>query len=83
MFTVDSRFEELRSQISSSIGVSGGSSRPPASIPSSSITTSTSSTAFPTPSTTLVSSTDNSHLLRSMKIEVPKFDGTDPNGWDF
>lgn len=83
MSTIDSCFEELRSHISSSIGVSGGSSRPSASTPSSSTTVPTSSTAFPTQSTTLVSSTDNSPLLRSMKMEVPKFDGTDPNGWDF
>ena len=83
MSTVDSRFEELRSQISSSIRVLGGSSRPPASTPSYSTTVPTSSTAFPTPSTTLVSSTDNSPLLRSMKMEVPKFDGIDLNGWDF
>lgn len=83
MSTVDSRFEELRSHISSSIGVSADLSRPPVSTPSSSTTVPTSSTTFPTQSTTLVSSTDNSPLLRSMKMEVPKFDGTDPNGWDF
>ena len=26
---------------------------------------------------------DVSPMLRSMKIEVPKFDGSDPNGWIF
>ena len=69
MSTVDSRFEELRSQIHGSVGASVGSSRPMAPEPAS--------------STVLLGVSDISPLLRSMKMDVPKFDGTDPNGWDF
>ncbi|KAH9782770.1 hypothetical protein KPL71_009054 [Citrus sinensis] len=69
MSTVDSRFEELRSQINGSVGASVGSSRP--TVPE------------PTSSPVLSGVTDISPLLRSMKMDVQKFDGTDPNGWDF
>ncbi|KAH9646732.1 hypothetical protein KPL70_024964 [Citrus sinensis] len=69
MSTVDSRFDELRSQINGSVGASVGSSRP--TVPE------------PTSSHVLSGVPDISHLLRSMKMDVPKFDGTDPNGWDF
>ncbi|KAL9415262.1 hypothetical protein AB3S75_043529 [Citrus x aurantiifolia] len=69
MSTVDSRFEELRSQINGSVGASVGSSRPMASEPAS--------------STVLSGVSDISPLLHSMKMDVPKFDGTDPTGWDF
>ncbi|KAH9667504.1 hypothetical protein KPL70_021062 [Citrus sinensis] len=69
MSTVDSRFEELRSQINCSVGALVGSSRPMAPEPAS--------------LTVLSGVSDISPLLRSMKMDVPKFDGTDPNGWDF
>ncbi|KAH9681933.1 hypothetical protein KPL71_027145 [Citrus sinensis] len=69
MSTVDSRFEDLRSQINGSVGASVGSSRPMAPEPAS--------------STVLSGVSDISPLLRSMKMDVPKFDGTDPTGWDF
>ena len=69
MSTVDSRFEELRSQLHGSVGGSVGSSRPTA--------------PEPTSLTLLSGTTDISLMLHSMKIDIPKFDGTDPNGWDF
>lgn len=69
MTTVDTRLEDLRSQIHDSPGVSAGSSDP-----------------FPTVQPhggPAVGGAELSPMLRSMKMEVPKFDGLDPAGWVF
>ncbi|KAH9778847.1 hypothetical protein KPL71_007489 [Citrus sinensis] len=69
MLTVDSRLEDLRSQIKGlPSGPTTGPSNPP---PFSQISDGSSGTH------------DSNPLLRTMKLEVPKFDGTDPNGWAF
>ncbi|XP_024020985.1 uncharacterized protein LOC112091477 [Morus notabilis] len=69
MATMDSRLEELRSQIHGSLEVAPSSSgKPP---------------RAPTSSEVFSGGTEISPALRSMKIEVPKFDGSDPNGWIF
>ncbi|KAH9649714.1 hypothetical protein KPL70_026087 [Citrus sinensis] len=69
MATVDSRLDDLRSQIHGSSNHSSRVPHPP----------------HPTSSSTEVNSSgiELSPMLRSMKMEVPKFDGSDPNGWVF
>ncbi|KAH9775893.1 hypothetical protein KPL71_006536 [Citrus sinensis] len=69
MATVDSRLNDLRSQIHGSSNHSGRVPNPP----------------HPTSSSTEVNSSgiELSPVPRSMKMEVPKFDGSDPNGWVF
>ena len=69
MTTVDSKIEDLRSQIQGSPGNFASTSEQPQ-------PESPSGDALP-------SSSDNSPLLRSIKMEVPKFDGSDPIGWIF
>lgn len=66
MVTVDSRMDDLRSQISGLLP--SASQRPP---------------PLPHPLDGVSGSADASPVFRSMKLEVPKFDGTDPNGWAF
>ena len=69
MLTVDSRLEDLRSQIKGlPSGPTNGLSNPP---------------PFPHISDGSSGTHDSNPLLRTMKLEVPKFDGTDPNGWAF
>ena len=69
MAMVDSRLDELRSQIQGSSTNTGRSPNQP----------------HPISSSTEANSNDVeiSPVLRSMKMEVPKFDGSDPNGWVF
>lgn len=69
MANMDSRIEEIRSLIHNSVGASSGTSyRPrPTSHP-------------PDPAT---SGTDLPPMLRSMKLQVPKFDRSDPSSWIF
>ena len=69
MAMVDSRLDDLCSQIHGSSNHSGRVPNPP----------------HPTSSFTEVNSSgiELSSVLRSMKMEVPKFDGYDPNGWAF
>ena len=69
MSTMDSRLEDLRSQIQGSSSVLAASS---GSAHRSSLVAEGHS-----------GHTDLSSVLRSMKMEVPKFDGSDPNGWVF
>lgn len=69
MSTVDSRFEELQSQIHGSVGVLSGPSRP-----SELMSVFTDGSA---------GGTKFSPLLHSMKMDIPKFDGSDSTGWDF
>ncbi|KAH9703219.1 hypothetical protein KPL70_011043 [Citrus sinensis] len=69
MLTVDSCLEDLRSQIKGlPSGPTNGHSNPP---------------PFPHISDGSSGTHDSNPLLRTMKLEVPKFDGTDPNGWAF
>ena len=69
MITVDSRLEDLRSHIKGSLSVS--TNRPSNQSPIPQISDGSSGTH------------DSNPLLRTMKIEVPKFNRTDPNGWAF
>ena len=69
MATVDSRLDDLRSQIQ---GFSNNMGRAPTQPHSMSSSTEANS-----------SGVEISPVLRSMKMEVPKFDGSDPNGWVF
>ena len=66
MSTVDSRLEEFQAQIRGSVGVLSGHSRP-----------SEPMTVF---TEGFAGGTDFSPLLRSMKMDIPKFDGSDPTG---
>lgn len=69
MITVDARLEDSRSQIKGSLLVpTNRPSNPP-----------------PLPHISYGSSNthDSNPLLRTMKLKVPKFDGSDPNGWAF
>ncbi|XP_024955869.1 uncharacterized protein LOC112498643 [Citrus sinensis] len=63
MATVDSRLDDLRSQIHGSSTTSGR--------------------ALHQPNPISHSPEVIAPVLRSMKMEVPKFDGSDPNGWVF
>ncbi|KAH9678316.1 hypothetical protein KPL71_025660 [Citrus sinensis] len=69
MATVDSRLDDLRSQIQGSSNNMGRAPTQPHSMSSSTEANS--------------SGVEISPVLRSMKMEVPKFDGSDPNGWVF
>ncbi|KAL9428358.1 hypothetical protein AB3S75_030367 [Citrus x aurantiifolia] len=69
MTSVDSRFEELRTEIHGSSNKPIFSSNP--SHPSSSKYDG------------VLTGSEVSPVLRSMKMDVPKFDGSDPNGWIF
>ncbi|KAH9679851.1 hypothetical protein KPL71_026303 [Citrus sinensis] len=69
MSTIDSRFEEFQAQIRGSVGVLSGLLRP--SEPMSVFTEGS------------AGGTNFSLLLRSMKMDIPKFDGSDSTGWDF
>ncbi|KAH9765934.1 hypothetical protein KPL70_002017 [Citrus sinensis] len=69
MATVDSRLDHLRSQIQGSSNNMGQAPTQPHSMSSSTEANS--------------SGVEISPVLRSMKMEVPKFDGSDPNGWVF
>ncbi|KAH9685790.1 hypothetical protein KPL70_014094 [Citrus sinensis] len=69
MATVDSRLDDLRSQIQGSSNNTGRARNQPHPISSSTEANS--------------SGVEISPVLRSMKMEVPKFDGSDPNGWVF
>ncbi|KAK9189036.1 hypothetical protein WN944_020441 [Citrus x changshan-huyou] len=69
MTSVDSRFEELSTEIHGSSNKPVGTSNP--SHPSSSKYEG------------VLTGSEVSPVLRSMKMDVPKFDGSDPNGWIF
>ena len=69
MATVDSCLDDLRSQIHGSSATSGRALHPPNPISHSPEVHS--------------GGTEISPVLRSIKMEVPKFDGSDPNGWVF
>ncbi|CAA0838264.1 Unknown protein [Striga hermonthica] len=69
MAKVDNRLDELQSQINISTSASGR--------------TQGSSSRHPHAFESSPSSSEISPSLRSMKMEVPKFDGTDPDGWIF
>ncbi|KAL9428844.1 hypothetical protein AB3S75_030772 [Citrus x aurantiifolia] len=69
MATVDSRLDDLCSQIQGSSNHMGRAPTQPHSMSSS------------TEANT--SGVEISPVLHSMKMEVPKFDGSDPNGWVF
>ena len=69
MSTVDSRFEEFQAQICGSVGVLSGPSRP--SEPRSAFTEGS------------AGGMNFSPLLCSMKMGIPKFDGSDPTRWEF
>ncbi|KAH9738515.1 hypothetical protein KPL71_018818 [Citrus sinensis] len=66
MTSVDSRFEELRTEIHGSSNKPVGSSNP-------------SSSKYDG----VLTGSEVSPVLRSMKMDVPKFDGSDPTGWIF
>ena len=68
MTSVDSRFEELRTEIHGSSNKPVGTSNP-----------SHSSSKYEG----VLTGSEVSPVLRSMKMDVPKFDGSDPNGWIF
>ena len=69
MITVDSRLEDLRFHIKGSLSVptNGRSNSPP----------------LPQISDGSSGTYDFNPLLRTMKLKVPKFDGTDLDGWAF
>ncbi|XP_024031413.1 uncharacterized protein LOC112094537 [Morus notabilis] len=69
MAMVDARLEDLQSQIQGSPVDEGGFSAP----------------THPVPplAGTPIEGNELSPVLRSMKIEVPQFDGSDPTGWVF
>ncbi|KAL9448567.1 hypothetical protein AB3S75_015948 [Citrus x aurantiifolia] len=69
MAAVDSRLDDLRSQIHDSSTTWGRARHQPNPISHSPEVNS--------------GGTEISPVLRSMKMEVPKFDGSDPNGWVF
>ena len=69
MTTVDSRLDDLHSQIQGSSNNTGLAPNQPHPISSSTKANS--------------SGVEISPVLRSMKMKVPKFDGSDPNGWVF
>ncbi|KAL8091541.1 hypothetical protein AgCh_033970 [Apium graveolens] len=69
MASVDSRMEELRSQVQASSHSSKKNQN----------NSNQDSSSTEVPHTGL----DITPVLRSMKMEVPKFDGSDPNGWAF
>ncbi|KAL5823102.1 hypothetical protein ACOSQ4_021002 [Xanthoceras sorbifolium] len=69
MASVDTRLEDLRSQLNGSSNTAAGEPSRPVS--------------HPPPPTIVPEPGDTGPLLRTMKLEVPKFDRVDPNGWAF
>ena len=87
MATVDSRLEDFRSQFQHLSFQSMGPFVPSASmgsfVPPPFMGPSVPPPAFSAPADFSPGGSDNTPVLRSMKIEVPKFDGSDPNVWIF
>ena len=69
MTAVDARFDEIRSKIPDSPTNVDSSSKQPLAVP---------------PLSSIPSNVrDISHMVKSMKMKVPRFDGSDPHGWVF
>ncbi|KAH7565389.1 hypothetical protein JRO89_XS09G0200300 [Xanthoceras sorbifolium] len=69
MASVDTRLEDLQSQLNGSSNTAAGEPSRPVS--------------HPPPQAIAPEPGDIGPLLRTMKLEVPKFDRVDPNGWAF